>query len=235
MKGLYSFVRIYGTDCDQVPAAYSAAKSVGVQLFLGIWDLSQVQAEAQKIIAAINGDWDVVHTVSVGNELVNNGQASPASVIAAIKQARQILRAAGYKGPVVTVDTFIAAEANPELCEASDYCAVNAHAFFDSTISAPQAGNWLLKTVASLKSKTSKNVVITESGWPTQGNPNGLAVPGLSQQKAALDSIKQAFASNPGDLILFSAFNDPWKTKAAATFNAEPYYGIDGAMSNSDR
>ena len=169
LKGSYSLVRIYGTDCDQVPNVYQAAKSIGVKLFLGIWDLSQVQAEAQKIISGINGDWDIVHTVSVGNELVNNGQATVSQVVSAIQQARQILRAAGYKGPVVTVDTFVAAEANPQLCDASDYCAVNAHAFFDSTISAPQAGKWLLNTVANLKSKTSKNIVITESGWPTQG------------------------------------------------------------------
>lgn len=234
MKGQYSTVRIYGTDCDQVPAVYKSAKANGLKVFLGIWDLSQVQNEAQQIISGINGDWDSVYAVSVGNELVNNGQASAASVVAAIKQARQILRAAGYNGPVVTVDTFIAAEANPEICEASDFCAVNAHAFFDSTISAPEAGKWLANTVASLKAKTSKPVVVTESGWPTQGSSNGLAVPGLSQQKAALDSIKQAFASNPGDVILFSAFNDPWKVKNAATFNAEPYWGIGGATSNSD-
>lgn len=235
LKGSYSLVRIYGTDCDQIVNTYKAAKSIGVKLFLGIWDINQVQAEAQKIIAGLNGDWSIVHTISVGNELVNSGQASPQKVVGAINQARKILRAAGYQGPVVTVDTFIAAGANPELCAASDYCAVNAHAFFDSTISAPQAGKWLFNTVANLRSKTGKKVVVTESGWPTSGMSNGLAVPGLKQQQQALGSIKQAFSSNPGDLILFSAFNDPWKVRDPGTFNAEQFYGIDGAVSNSDQ
>ncbi|CAM1503763.1 Fc.00g013540.m01.CDS01 [Cosmosporella sp. VM-42] len=235
-KGSYGMVRIYGTDCGQVPIVCDAAKSIGVKLFLGIWDLDKVADEARMIISGVNGDWDIVNTVSVGNELVNSGQASPKKVIQAVKKARKILRKAGYKGPVVTVDTFIATLAHPELCQASDYCAINAHAFFDSTITAPQAGKWLTNTVESLRKKVpaTKNIVVTESGWPTKGMTNGQAVPGLEEQQAAIDSLKEAFADNPGDLILFSAFNDLWKKKEAATFNADQYYGIGGAVSNSD-
>ncbi|KAF4987893.1 hypothetical protein FDECE_15263 [Fusarium decemcellulare] len=236
LKGSYSLVRIYGTDCDQVPILYSCAKDSGMKLFLGIWDLDAVAEEAQKIIDGVNGDWSIVKTVSVGNELVNNGAASPAKVIAAVKQARNILRAAGYQGPVVTVDTFVAASANPELCAESDYCAINAHAFFDATVSADQAGSWLTKTVKNIKAKlpSDKRVVICETGWPVKGNSNGLAVPGLAEQKKAIAAIEAAFADNMDDLILFSAFNDPWKKEEAPTFNSEPYWGIDGAVSSSN-
>ncbi|KAF5027173.1 hypothetical protein F66182_746 [Fusarium sp. NRRL 66182] len=236
LSGSYSLLRIYGTDCDQVPNVYSCAKNSGMKLFLGIWDLEDVQAEAQRIIDGIDGDWEIVSTVSVGNELVNNGAASLAKVLSAVKQARKILRAAGYQGPVVTVDTFIAADANPELCTESDYCAVNAHAFFDGTSSAEDAGKWLSNTVKSLKSKlpSDKRVVICETGWPSKGNPNGLAIPGLSEQKVAIAAIKEAFADHLDDIILFSAFNDPWKKEESATFNAEPYWGINGATSSSD-
>ncbi|KAF4947021.1 hypothetical protein FGADI_10744 [Fusarium gaditjirri] len=233
----FSVLRIYGTDCDQVANVYSCAKGSGLKLFLGIWNIDDVQTEAKTIISAID-DWDVVDTISVGNELVNNGAASPVKVIAAVKQAREILRAAGYKGPVVTVDTFMAARSNPELCNESDYCAINAHAFFDANTSADEAGQWLSNTVEDLRSKISgdKRIVICETGWPTKGNSNGKAVPGMSQQKAAFDSIKQAFSSHMGDLIFFSAFNDPWKKAEAATFMAEQWWGIEGqdSVSNED-
>ncbi|KAF4453730.1 hypothetical protein F53441_3623 [Fusarium austroafricanum] len=233
----FSVLRIYGTDCDQVANVYSCAKGSGMKLFLGIWNINDVQTEAKSIISAINGDWDIVDTISVGNELVNNGAASPAKVIAAVKQARQILRTAGYQGPVVTVDTFIAAGSNPELCNESDYCAINAHAFFDATISAEEAGKWLSSTVENLKSKISgnKRIVICETGWPTKGNSNGKAVPGMTQQRAALDSIRKEFSSHYEDLILFSAFNDPWKKPEAATFMAEQYWGIEGQDSVSNK
>ena len=232
----YGLVRIYGTDCNQVPMVYKAAKAHGMKVFLGIWNPSALQAEVNNIIAGINGDWAMVHTVSVGNELVNNNQATAQHKVSAGLSARSMLRAAGYAGPVVTVDTFMAVQAHPELCEQSDYCAFNAHAFFDSTIAAHQAGSWLANTVNSVRSALSvpKKMVVTESGWPTLGASNGLAVPGLENQKLALDSIKTTFASNPGEVILFSAFNDLWKTKTMATFDADQYWGIDGAVSNSD-
>ncbi|KAH6886472.1 glycoside hydrolase superfamily [Thelonectria olida] len=236
LKDKYGLIRIYGTDCDQVANIHDAAKKSGIKkLFLGIWNINDVANEAQKIVDGIDGDWGMVDTVSVGNELVNNGAASSAQVIAAVKQARSILRGAGYNGPVVTVDTFVAVTAHPELCEASDYCAINAHAFFDSTITAEQAGAWLKKTVESVKSAVGgKKVVVTESGWPHKGLSNGLAVPGSNQQLEALTSIKKAFSNNLGDLILFSAFNCPWKAINAATFDAEPYWGIDGLTAKSD-
>ncbi|KIL94444.1 hypothetical protein FAVG1_03008 [Fusarium avenaceum] len=232
----YSLLRIYGTECDQVANVYSCAKSHGMKVFLGIWDIDDVQAEAQKIIDGIAGDWSIVDTISVGNELVNQNIASPAKVIAALKQARALLRGAGYQGPVVTVDTFVAANANPELCTESDYCAVNAHAFFDPNTSAEEAGKWLSDTVEGLRSKIpgNKRIVVCETGWPTQGNANGKAVPGMDQQKAALGSIQEAFADHLEDLILFSAFDDLWKKAEAATFMAEQHWGIGGRKSSSN-
>lgn len=236
-RGSYSFVRIYGTDCNQVANVCAVAKSYGMKVFLGIWDPSAVQSEASIIIAGVNGDWSMVHTISVGNELINNGLASPQEIVSAVAAARSILRAAGYEGPVVTVDTFTAAMAHPELYDQSDYCAINAHAFFDSTVSGPQAGQWLRNTVSRVRDvlPPSMDVVVTETGWPTRGDSNGAAVPGLEQQKAALDSIRQEFASNPGKVVLFSAFNNLWQPLNAATFNAEPYWGIGGAVSPCDQ
>ncbi|KAG5942605.1 hypothetical protein E4U59_000993 [Claviceps monticola] len=125
MAGSYFIIRIYGTDCNQVSMVYSAAKAHGMKLFLGIWNPSSLQEEANKIIAAINGDWDVVDTVSIGNELVNNGKASPPELMSFVSQARSVLRAAGYDGPVVAVDTFTAVLAHPKLCDESDYCTIN--------------------------------------------------------------------------------------------------------------
>lgn len=239
MAGKYSVIRVYGTDCNQVPMMYKAAKAAGnVKLFLGIWDPSTVRSECEKIIAGIDGDWDMVHTVSVGNELVNNGAATSRTMVDAVKLARAILRDAGYRGPVVIVDTFVAVKKYPELCNESDYCAMNAHPFFDRTITAPQAGKWLVNTIQDVKSKlasSSQQVLITETGWPMDGLSNGNAVPGLGNQKMALDSIRKAFSENPSDVIFLSAFNDLWKAKTRETFYADPYWGIGGAVAKSDQ
>ena len=223
MKG-YDVVRLYGVDCNQI--ANVIAAGTGMKLFLGIYDINSIQSEVQTIASAVNGDWSLVQTVSVGNELVNSGSASVGAVTAAIGTARSLLKAAGYTGPVVTVDTMVAMQSNPELCEASDFCAINCHAFFDSNTQASGAGafvqGWIEKVSQAANGKLT---VVTETGWPTQGNSNGAAVPSPQNQQAALSSIQSTVTSN---VILYSAFNTLWKTNTAATFNAEQFWGIYG-------
>lgn len=69
---------------------------------------------------------------------------------------------AGYTGPVVAVDTFIAIYNNPGLCGASDYVAANAHAYFDGGVAASGAGAWVAEQASKLSSVCGgKGVLIT--------------------------------------------------------------------------
>ncbi|KAF7198222.1 putative family 17 glucosidase SCW4 [Pseudocercospora fuligena] len=220
----FSMVRIYGTDCDQVNTVVTAAKAKNMKVFAGIYDITQAEAEAQKIIAAAKNDWSVIDTVSVGNEVVNAGTHSPAEVVAAINVAKGCLKGAGYTGNVVTVDTFVAMIAHPELCQASDYAAANCHAFFDGGKTADQAGDFVYDQAQRVKQACGgKKTVITESGWPHSGATNGAAVPSPENQKTAIASLKSKFTN---DLILFTAFDDTWKTNNANTYGAEQYWGF---------
>lgn len=227
----FSVIRLYGTDCGQIANVQAAIKNTGVSLFLGIFDLTQIPSECNIIIDAVKGDWSHINTVSVGNELVNKGAASVGQVTAAIAQVRSTLKAAGYKGPVVTVDTMVAMKANPELCQASDFCAINCHAFFDGNVLPEGAGPFVLDWAQQVsKAAGGKTVVVTETGWPTQGNANNKAVPSKENHDAAIASIKKIWSQNA---ILYTAFNDLWKQDSAATFGAEKHWGILGDAPSS--
>jgi exo-beta-1,3-glucanase (GH17 family) len=209
----------------------SAAKSKGLKMFAGIYDLSTLSDEISTIVSAASGDWSSFDTISIGNELVNSGTASASTVVAAIGTARSLLKTAGYTGKVVTVDTLVAVRANPSLCDASDYCAVNSHPFFDGNTVAADSGSFLTTQIPTLRavlSDQSQEIVITETGWPWKGETNGVAVPSEANQAAALSSIQTAFSSNPEAVIIFTAFNDMWKTNTAAQFEAEQYWGFLG-------
>ncbi|GAB7352094.1 hypothetical protein MBLNU459_g2594t1 [Dothideomycetes sp. NU459] len=220
----YSFIRSYGTDCNQVETILTAASAKGMKLFAGIFDITQVSSSVATIISAANGDWSNIHTVSIGNEGVNDGSYTVDAVVSAIGTAKSLLSAAGYTGSVVTVDTFVAMIANPELCDASDYAAANAHPFFDGGVEAANAGPWVLEQMQRVSNACNgKNTWITETGWPTQGQTNNKAVPSSENQKAAISSIQSSLASN---VVLFTAFNDMWKTNTAYTYGAEQYWGI---------
>ncbi len=224
MRG-YGLVRIYETSCNQVATAISAAKSHGMKLFLGIQDIGNVAGDIQKIIDTVRGDWSVIDTVAVGNELVHRGIAADA-VVGALNAAKGQLKAAGFGGAVVTVDTAGQHLAFPQLCDASDYCAVNCHAFFDPNVVASEAGAFVLGQAQMISgAHGGKRVVITESGWPWQGGSNDKAVPSPANQQAAISSLKSVFS---GDMYLFSAFNEAWKQDTARTMGVEKFWGILG-------
>ncbi|CAK9685592.1 unnamed protein product [Candida parapsilosis] len=220
----FDVIRLYGVDCDQV-AQVLQAKASGQKIFAGIYDVSAISDGVQTIADAVkaHGSWDDIHTVSVGNELVNSGQANPSQIKSYVNQAKSALKSAGYNGSVVSVDTFIAVINNPELCDYSDYIAVNAHCFFDGYYTADQAGEWVLSQIQRVSTAcgNSKNVLITETGWPSRGDSNNKAVPSKENQEAAIQSIKDTCGSAS---ILFTAFNDLWK--ADGPYNAEKYWGL---------
>ncbi|KAI4197612.1 MAG: hypothetical protein LQ346_002957 [Caloplaca aetnensis] len=222
--GGYQVIRLYGTDCNQVANVLAATKGRSMKLFLGIFDLAQVQKEAETISKALNGDWSRINAISVGNEMVNKG-TDPGTVIGALGQARGLLKSSGYSGPIVTVDTMMAMVNHPELCKASDFCAINCHAFFDGKTPPEKSGDFVKMWVDKIGKATGKTVVVTETGWPSQGDRNNVAVPSPQNHQAAISSIGGAL---PENVIYYSAYNDLWKKNFPGSFNAEQYWGILG-------
>ena len=123
---------------------------------------------------------------------------------------------------------MIAMKNNIELCTASDFCAINCHAFFDANTLPSGAGafvkNWAEQISQAAGGKTT---VVTESGWPTQGDPNGVAVPSQANHETAIQSLKSSFAGGE-NLVLYGMYNDLWKKDSGTTFGAEKFWGIYG-------
>ncbi|CUS22524.1 LAQU0S05e07316g1_1 [Lachancea quebecensis] len=220
----FDVIRLYGVDCDQVSAVLQG-KSSNQKLFLGIYYVNAIEDGVNAIKDAINsyGSWDDVYAVSIGNELVNGGEATVSQVGSYVKEGRTHLSAAGYTGPVVSVDTFIAVINNPGLCDHSDFMAVNAHAYFDYNTAAEDSGTWVMEQIERVwgACQGNKNVLITESGWPSVGQTLGKAVASKENQKSAISSIKSVCGNS---VILFTAFNDYWKADGA--YGCEKYWGI---------
>ncbi|KAI4844728.1 glycoside hydrolase [Aureobasidium sp. EXF-8845] len=226
----YDFVRLYGADCNGPAMILNICEKYDLKIFAGIFNVlsdAEMTTEIKVLTDAVSASgkgWSRFNTISIGNEVVNNGKLAATDVAGKVTLARTLLSAAGYSGKMVAVDTAVAMIAHgTDLCGASDYVAVNAHPFFDGNVAAADSGEWLLHQMQELSTVCGKPVWITETGWPTQGNTNGKAVPSVQNQKAALSSMKSAVTSN---VVWFTAFNDMWKTNSAATFNAEQYWGM---------
>ncbi|CAI7568280.1 unnamed protein product [Penicillium glandicola] len=232
----YSFIRIYGTDCDQTKIISNAARRHNMRVFAGVYDLTNFPESLNAFGDSVTGpdgkkDWSIFHTIAIGNELVNSGRNSASDVVNAVQTARSVLRSQGYTGPVVTVDTFSVLLDHPELCAVSDYCAANCHAFFDSTQRPAGAGAYVLEQARSISARAGgKRTMITESGWPHAGDSNADAVPSVDNQQVAIASLRKSFDHRREDLVLFTAFDDLWKDDNSFTFNAEKFWGIHGGL-----
>ncbi|MCJ1249439.1 hypothetical protein MMC30_006663 [Trapelia coarctata] len=225
----YQVIRLYEPACNQIANVIAATKGKNVQIIAGVLGLdngqyspSLLQKQVDDLISQVNGNWGVINTVNIGNELVNAGKTSTSEVVSRVNQYRQELRSKGYNGPVVTVDTMVAMRSNIELCTASDYCAINCHAFYDGNVLPDGAGKFVLDFVQQISSLAGgKTTVVTESGWPSQGPSIGKAVASPENQKAAVASLKTTFSNN---LVLYNAYNNLWFSDPSLQ-----YWGIYGA------
>ena len=225
----FGMIRIYGNDCGVIPVAVQQAKKRGQKLMAGIYTPNQdintvVNALSDAVDRYNDGNWDIIRLVSVENERVNAHVMTASDAQDSIGQARAALSNAGYSGPVGVVETAPAVIDNPSLCEKSDMTLVNIHAFFDPNTKAEDAGDFVKREVERVrKACPGKRVVVTESGWPSQGTSHDKAVASKDAQKAAINSIRAAFDH---DLFLFNAFDSLWKTDDDSTWNSERYWGI---------
>ncbi|ORY15818.1 glycoside hydrolase superfamily [Clohesyomyces aquaticus] len=225
----FKIVRTYGIDCSQVDRAVKHALANGQQLLLGFYMPNDTPAQAVQVFSnAIkqhaDGNWGVVAAVTVENEGVLSKRMTASEVVNGINQARNLLKQAGYNGPVGAVETAPSLIDNPQVCEASDFAFANIHPFFDTNTVAADAGSFVQGQIAQIeKACPNKRVVVMESGWPYQGQAHGKAVPSRANQKAALESLRNAFTQ---DLVLFSGFDSTWKAASADTFYTEQYWGF---------
>ena len=218
----YNVIRLYDSNCNSVANAIAATNGK-VQIFAALPDINNLQKGISDLQSQVNGAWNLIHTVAVGNEVVG---ASPSeglanTVAAAVTTAKNDLQHAGYNGPVVAVDNMMVMNQYTQLCAASDYCAINCHTFWDGHATPEDAGSFVLNWVKTISaSQGGKKTVVTESGWPTQGAQYVNSVPSQANMQTTIASLKATFSNN---IILYSAYDTTWQSGAD-----QQYWGILG-------
>ncbi|KAF9532710.1 glycoside hydrolase superfamily [Crepidotus variabilis] len=133
--------------------------------------------------------------------------------MAKVYDVRGYLGSVGVTTPVSTVHTWVNIRANPALCGA-DFVGANAHAFYDGGRTSGQAGDFVFKTVVpALKAACpGKKVYITESGWPSRGGNNGVAVPSVADEQNALLNLNCANRDDTSVSVYAFEYDDQlWK------------------------
>jgi exo-beta-1,3-glucanase (GH17 family) len=222
-----NWVRSFGTT-DGLEKIGPVARDFGLNTAIGAWlgDDPAVNAEQMQnlIAAAQNGEVDLA---IVGSEVLLRGDLTPSQLIAHIDQFKNAVPGV----PVTTADVYGILLAYPQLVAACDVILVNYYPFWeylplDHAMARIHDAHQEVVAAAG-----GKQVIVSEAGWPSAGEPNCGAVP--SPENAAdffLNFVSWARAENV-DFFYFEAFDESWKVADEGEVGA--HWGIwdkDGAM-----
>ena len=187
----------------------SAARQLGLKVAANAWisaDLAQNTVEINNLITAANSG--LVDIAIVGSEANLRNDLTESQLIAYMNQVRESIPS---RIPVTTADVYGAFLAHPNLIAASDVVFANFYPYWEGT-SIDNALCSLQQEYQRLVSVSgTKTVWISETGWPSQGNAVGAAVP--SPASAALYALQFfSWASvNSIPALYFEAFDEAWK------------------------
>lgn len=226
-KGV-SRIRVYGTDCNSLETIQPACQQLGIKVNQGLWisDAGVDSLDASLSLLIQYGQskgWDVLEYITVGNEAINSGYCSVEDLIGKINSVKSQLQSAGYSGQITTSEPPVTFENHPELCTQAqiDFVGINPHSYFNGNCDAANAGEFIKGQLQLVQQSCgTSNVVITETGYPSQGATNGGNIPSKANQLIAVQSI----LDHNDQVTILTWTDDYWKHPGP--YGIEQYFGI---------
>jgi exo-beta-1,3-glucanase (GH17 family) len=236
LKCLTNNIRIY-SSLGPAKRIVQDAEKAQMKVNLGIWlgkdaTTNKDEIDAAKTLASTS---KAVNAVTVGNEVLLRGDLPVEGVRDAIQQVRAKL---GHSVRITMAEVYDVWKDHLDLAEDLDFVTVHIHPFWRK-VSLDAAIPSLAANYNDLKNRIkarfpSKNipVVIGETGWPSDGPPQGAAKPSAVNQaryfKEFIDWTKKQ--QEKIDYFFFDAFDEEWKVNEAGVGTHWGLYQQDGVV-----
>jgi exo-beta-1,3-glucanase (GH17 family) len=184
------------------------AKSLGLKTALSAWlgrNRTANNLEVTNLIASA-GHADIV---IVGSEVLLRNDLTEAELLAAIQQVKQALPGV----PVTTADVYSQLLLHPAIIAAVDVVLVNYYPFWEGVPVEHAIASLHRRHQELVAAVGGKPIMVSETGWPSCGDPIGQAVPSMANASAyALNFVSWA-RSTGVPYFYFSALDEAWKAK----------------------
>lgn len=217
-KWIRSFSCIEGNE--HIPRM---AKKHGIKNLVGAWlgdDMEKNEEEIEGLIQlAKEGCVDIA---AVGNEVMYRKDLTEDELLGYINRVKKGLE--GMNIPVGYVDAYYEFAHRPKITEACDVILSNCYPYWEGCdINYSLAHMQKMFDLASEAAK-GKKVIITETGWPSEGESLGGAHSnGENAMKYFINSMAWA-AKDDIEIFYFSSFDESWKVGAEGVVGA--YWGL---------
>ncbi|MEM7435368.1 MAG: glycosyl hydrolase family 17 protein [Myxococcota bacterium] len=164
--------------------------------------------------------------LAVGNEVMLREDLSEDQLVGYIERAKEAVPGI----PVGTVDAYFLFENYPRVAAACDTLLVNCYPFWESC-PAEYALLYMKEMYRRAQNVANgKKVIISETGWPSQGTPFGAAVPSYDSALEYFIRTYQWAYEDGIEIFYFSSFDESWKVGAEGDVGA--YWGLWDAQGN---
>ena len=187
------------------------AREHGLKTMVGAWISHDRDRNEREIAGLLTlAEAGLVNIAVVGNEVLLRGELPEAELLEYIRRVRVALP---EDVPVGCVDAYYQFLERPALTAACDVLLPNCYPFWEGT-DITMAASYLRRMVGLVQAAGGeKSVIVTETGWPGNGQPVGAAVPSAENAMRYFVDVQQWARQDGIKLFYFSSFDEPWKLR----------------------
>jgi glucan 1,3-beta-glucosidase len=197
------------------------AKEYGIKTLVGAWlgdDDDINQREIENLIKITKEGY--VDIAAVGNEVMYRKDLTEDELLAFIYKVKEAIPGT----PVGYVDAYYEFEHRPRITEACDIILANCYPYWEGCNCDYSLLYMKDMYNKALKAGNGKKVIISETGWPSQGTSLHGAVPSDENYMKYFINTQKWSEEEDIDIFYFSSFDESWKVGAEGDVGA--YWGI---------
>ena len=197
------------------------AKEMGMKTLVGAWlgnDDKINQQEVENLIKIAKEGY--VDIAEVGNEVMLRGDLTEDELIAFIDRVKQAIPGI----PVGYVDAYFEFDVKPRITAACDVILANCYPYWEGCHIDYSLLYMKEMYHKAKRAANGKPVIISETGWPSQGTNFGAAMPSDENFMKYFINTQKWSAEDGIEVFYFSSFDESWKVGAEGDVGA--YWGI---------
>ncbi|GLD99451.1 hypothetical protein PINS_up008170 [Pythium insidiosum] len=239
LSSITKHVRTYAlTDCDVRPVLTNA-KSLGLDVWLGVWvaEDEKIFANEVKTLQALIKEGLIDSNVigfNVGSEAVYRKDITAEQAIKYLTDFKKILADNNIKAPVAITDIVDVMTQYPDMVTAGDVVTINQFPFWEKMDPSKAAAQFYDRIQPLLSIAGNREVIITETGWATDGKNENASDATEAASARYLRDFVQLADKQKWKYYYFQGFDSPWKTKLPGHEDSvEGHFGlytIDGKI-----
>ncbi|MEM9075473.1 MAG: glycosyl hydrolase family 17 protein [Bacteroidota bacterium] len=197
------------------------AREFGIKTMVGAWLGDDPKINEQEVVNLIQlANEGLVDIAAVGNEVLLRGDLTEDELLGFMGRVKEAIP----KVPMGYVDAYYEFSDHPRIADACDVILANCYPFWEGCDLDYSLLYMKDMYQRALKAGKGKKVIISETGWPSQGTSLEGAFPSLDNMLKYFMNTQKWSQEEDIEVFYFSSFDESWKVGAEGDVGA--YWGL---------